>query len=96
MGSGIRTDDFTCSGGTPTKPCVPPSTPTTTGGFGQVFKAPVGNAKAQGKKPTKTHYGAPAPVGAATAAVLTADPVQGYYLVPVGAAPADGLTPTFT
>jgi hypothetical protein len=36
-GSGIRTDDFTCTGGTPAVPCNPKTTPTTTGGFGQIF-----------------------------------------------------------
>ncbi len=36
-GSGIRTDDLTCSGGTAATPCVPPTTPTTTGGFGEIF-----------------------------------------------------------
>ena len=36
-GSGIRTDDLTCSGGTAAVPCNPPTTPTTTGGFGEIF-----------------------------------------------------------
>lgn len=36
-GSGIRTDDFSCTGGSTTTPCNPPATPTTTGGFGSVF-----------------------------------------------------------
>jgi hypothetical protein len=36
-GSGVRTDDLTCSGGTPGTPCDPPTTPTTTGGFGEIF-----------------------------------------------------------
>ena len=36
-GSGIRTDDLTCSGGTPAIPCNPPTTPTVTGGFGEIF-----------------------------------------------------------
>ncbi|HXM79752.1 MAG TPA: TonB-dependent receptor, partial [Thermoanaerobaculia bacterium] len=36
-GSGIRTDDLTCSGGTAAIPCNPPTTPTTTGGFGEIF-----------------------------------------------------------
>ncbi|MDQ2979540.1 MAG: TonB-dependent receptor, partial [Acidobacteriota bacterium] len=37
-GSGIRNDDFTCTGGTPTTPCVQPaSSRSTTGGFGQIF-----------------------------------------------------------
>ena len=42
-GSGIRTDDLTCSGGTPTSPCNPPATPTTTGGFGEIFGPTVNN-----------------------------------------------------
>ncbi|MCA1580566.1 MAG: TonB-dependent receptor [Acidobacteria bacterium] len=37
-GSGIRVDDFTCTGGTATTPCVQPaSSRSTTGGFGQIF-----------------------------------------------------------
>jgi outer membrane receptor protein involved in Fe transport len=36
-GSGIRQDDLTCSGGTTANPCSPPATPTTTGGFGEIF-----------------------------------------------------------
>jgi outer membrane receptor protein involved in Fe transport len=42
-GSGIRTDDFSCSGGTQTNPCVPPASPTTTGGFGQIFGPTLNN-----------------------------------------------------
>lgn len=43
-GSGVRTDDFTCSGGTQTKPCVEPSSSKlTTGGFGQIFGPTLNN-----------------------------------------------------
>ena len=34
---GIRTEDWTCPGGTPTNPCVPPDEPTSiTGGYGMI------------------------------------------------------------
>ncbi|HEY6843078.1 MAG TPA: TonB-dependent receptor, partial [Thermoanaerobaculia bacterium] len=42
-GSGIRTDDFTCAGGTQAAPCSPPASPTTTGGFGEIFGPTVNN-----------------------------------------------------
>ena len=43
-GSGIRVDDFSCSGGTPTTPCVQPaSSLSTTGGFGQIFGPTLNN-----------------------------------------------------
>jgi Carboxypeptidase regulatory-like domain/TonB-dependent Receptor Plug Domain len=44
-GAGVRVDDFTCAGGTPALPCVPPATAnSTTGGFGQVFGPTARNA----------------------------------------------------
>jgi hypothetical protein len=43
-GAGIRYDDFTCSGGTPTVPCgQPPVANSTVGGFGQIFGPTVNN-----------------------------------------------------
>ena len=43
-GSGIRYNDFTCDGGTPTSPCdVPVVANSTTGGFGSIFGPTVNN-----------------------------------------------------
>ncbi|HEY3202419.1 MAG TPA: TonB-dependent receptor, partial [Thermoanaerobaculia bacterium] len=46
-GSGIRVDDFSCEGGTHDVPCVEPTSPTTTGGFGSIFGPTVNNFSAR-------------------------------------------------
>ena len=48
IGEGIRYDDFTCEGGTPTAPCDQPTgANSTTGGFGRIFGPTVNNFSAR-------------------------------------------------